>query len=312
MAKTGRLHDFHLKWSTIQVKIDYKIHNVINYLLIQSENGTLTFMMLLCKLTRKFAVYRSCFPKKVIFRRVFVTSGSDKRTTPFQLSLGAASVLATVSLSVGFVVGSYASSSSNHHQHDAVLPNGLPRTCCDDASKQPSLILTQEQFDLPRKLKRIVGSDNVLDGSTLDTTTSGFLKGARLGEGSALCIVTPRHLHDVEAALEAIVDADCVVIPQGQNTGLTGGSVPHMKKDTRPIVIMSMKYLDSIFPIDDGERVVCFAGVGLASVSSKAKNVTRVFTTFLIEIHYLMQSWISFCRNIFRIVNRTRVLVLPF
>jgi D-lactate dehydrogenase len=132
------------------------------------------------------------------------------------------------------------------------------------------VILTQEQFDLPRKLKRIVGSDNVLDGSTLDTITSGFLKGARIGEGSALCIVTPRHLHDVEAAVEAILDADCVVIPQGQNTGLTGGSVPHMKKDTRPVVILSMKYLDSIFPIDDGDRVVCFAGVGLASVSSKS------------------------------------------
>lgn len=46
----------------------------------------------------------------------------------------------------------------------------------------------------------------------------------------------------------------------------TGGSVPRMQADDRPTVVVSMKELDTVFPIDNGERVVCLAGVGLASL----------------------------------------------
>jgi FAD binding domain len=182
-----------------------------------------------------------------------------------------ASIMAAcgVAFSLGYQMGRQ----SSGHRCDAkplVLPNGLPRTCCNsdnsDKSDHPHQNQTPLQSHLPKKLQRIVGKENVLDGMVYNTETMPFLKGARLGMGQALCIVTPRHLHHVVSVVEACVEADCIILPQGQNTGLTGGSVPHQTDASRPVVLLSFKHLDSIFPIDDGERVVCMAGVGLASV----------------------------------------------
>ena len=179
-----------------------------------------------------------------------------------------------LSLSVGFALGqSYRpppkeSDHDQHHRH--ALPNGLPRTCCDTEDK-----LTEAQKALPAALKKIVGHENVLDGRMTTTHTAPFLRGARLGQGRALCIVTPRFLQDVVDVVQAIIDADAVVLPQGQNTGLTGGSVPRNyydgnngedDEDYRPVVLVSLKHLNRIFPIDDGQRLVCLAGTGLAQV----------------------------------------------
>jgi len=146
------------------------------------------------------------------------------------------------------------------------LPSGLPRTCCDE-----EITLTDAQQQLPAQLSKIVGSPNVMDGKKLDSVTTQFLKGARLGQGSALCIVTPNSLEECVDCVQAIVDANCTVLPQGSNTGLTGGSVPR-DDNHRPTVVISMKKLDTIFPIDDGHRVVCLAGAGLATLSNSVKE----------------------------------------
>lgn len=193
------------------------------------------------------------------------------------------------SLGIGFGLGLlYQPKQNNHNQR--VLPNGLPRTCCDkdhdhdhndsnntESSKkndndesvpiQNHYELSDIQKDLPNLLRKIVGNENIiLDGTKHNTSTLPFLKGARLGLGKALCIVTPTKLHEVIDIVQAVMDANCVILPQGQNTGLTGGSVPRPDNDTRPVVVLSMKKLDRIFPIDNGQRVVCLAGVGLASL----------------------------------------------
>jgi D-lactate dehydrogenase len=188
-------------------------------------------------------------------------------------SLLANLVIAGASLSVGFAAGqSYQKLGAQPHDPHAQqqhLPNGLPRTCCD----APDDKLTDDQKALPALLKKIAGDENVLDGRVATTRTLPFLRGARIGEGKALCIVTPRYLRDVVDVVQAIVDAEAVVLPQGQNTGLTGGSVPRNyskdggdDEDYRPVVVVSLKYLNRIFPIDDGKRVVCLAGTGLAEV----------------------------------------------
>lgn len=182
--------------------------------------------------------------------RTFATVGSNQRSHYTTLA-----AISLVSLSIGFAAGR---SQSVHHEPEHVLPNGLPRTCCEDN-------LTEEQKTLPKKLARIVGKANVIDGRDDTTATLPFLKGARLGQGHALAIVTPERLQDVVDVVEAAVAAGCVVLPQGQNTGLTGGSVPHTSGE-RPVVVVSMKKLNRIFPIDGGKRVVCLAGVGLAEL----------------------------------------------
>lgn len=61
------------------------------------------------------------------------------------------------------------------------------------------------------------------DGMTESSQSAPFLQGARLGKGKALCIVQPRTVREAVKCLQEIVDAGCVVLPQGSNTGLTGG-----------------------------------------------------------------------------------------
>lgn len=175
--------------------------------------------------------------------------------------------VALLSLTIGYVAGRQSSPLSNEEPALAhVLPSGLPRTCCEDREQE----LTDKQKELFTTLKRIVGRKYVLDGRAKTTETSQYLKGSRLGRGKALYIVKPTKLKQILEIVQHAVDADCVILVQGQNTGLTGGSVPRdaQDQDDRPTVIISMKELDTIFPIDDGNRVVCFAGAGLADLSN--------------------------------------------
>ena len=201
------------------------------------------------------------------FSKLRLTNSTQSSVTRMASAMAAFGVV----FSMGFFAGKSTSSSERMDRKPLVLPNGLPRTCCDshDEKKKlqdPHVNLSPLQSQLPKKLKRIVGKENVLDGMVYNTETTPYLKGARLGMGRALCIVTPRHLHHVVSLVEACVEADCIILPQGQNTGLTGGSVPHQHDASRPVVLISFKHLDAVFPIDDGKRVVCMAGVGLASV----------------------------------------------
>jgi D-lactate dehydrogenase len=179
---------------------------------------------------------------------------------PSTLLIGAVATLAT-----GFAIGRWSRVTENEHElPQRALTSGLPRTCCDED-------YTEEQRALPARLARIVGKENLLDGRHESTQTLPYLTGARLGSGgSALAILTPQSLQDVVNCVKLIVDANCVIMPQGANTGLTGGSVPRTQTgDKRPVVIISMKRLDAIFPIDNGKRVVCMAGAGLATLSKE-------------------------------------------
>jgi D-lactate dehydrogenase (quinone) len=204
-----------------------------------------------------------------VVQRLFSSSASTSTKVPsFQWPQVAA---AAALFGAGYSVGRFVVPKDPSTKEQSVLPNGLPRTCCD--SKESTRPLSEEQFNLAKRLKNIVGDQNVHDGRSLDTVTAPFLTPARVtgyGGGAALCIVTPRHLHHVADVVEAALAADCTILVQGQNTGLTGGSVPRSSEardSQRPVVLLSLKHLDAIFPIDDGERVVCLAGVGLASVS---------------------------------------------
>lgn len=186
-------------------------------------------------------------------------AGPSSSSSGHSYSRGAA--IAVASLSIGFIAGRQ-SLGDEENKDERVLPSGLPRACCEDEE------LTEKQKALFKILKRIVGRKNVLDGTVEDTQTAAYLKGARLGRGSALYIVKPKKMKQLIEIVKETVEADCVVLVQGQNTGLTGGSVPRRQDDKRPTVLVSMKDLDAIIPIDGGERVMCQAGVGLATLQN--------------------------------------------
>jgi D-lactate dehydrogenase len=186
--------------------------------------------------------------------------------------------ISLLSLTVGFVAGRQSFRTPEEEERLKTLPKGYPLACCGDHVSAATTTttttttdcdtpgLTVEQEKLIKTLKRIVGKTNLLDGREQNTTTAGYLKGARLGYGTALAIVRPTKLKHIQEIVQEAADANCAVLVQGSNTGLTGGSVPRIQSDGRPTVIISMKNFDTIFPIDDGEKVVCLAGAGLASL----------------------------------------------
>eukprot|EP00536_Pseudo-nitzschia_multiseries_P002428 jgi/Psemu1/183545/e_gw1.32.163.1 len=180
--------------------------------------------------------------------------------------------LAALSLAIGFTAGRLSFRTPEEEERLKQLPKGNPLACCGDHDHSTSdgdcdtPEIYTEHLELVRNLRRIVGKARCFDGRELTTQTSAYLQGARMGRGTALAIVRPNKLKQIQEIVQASVDAGCAVLVQGSNTGLTGASVPRPQTDGRPTVVISTKDLDTIFPIDGGEKVVCLAGVGLASL----------------------------------------------
>ena len=87
-----------------------------------------------------------------------------------------------------------------------------------------------------------------------------FATGIRFGGGSALVAFEPASLLDFWHVLKACVAADCVVICQAANTGVTGGSTPDGEDYDREVVIINTLRLDTCIPICDAQQALVFAG----------------------------------------------------
>eukprot|EP00403_Amphidinium_massartii_P010432 CAMPEP_0178422988 /NCGR_PEP_ID=MMETSP0689_2-20121128/27459_1 /TAXON_ID=160604 /ORGANISM="Amphidinium massartii, Strain CS-259" /LENGTH=660 /DNA_ID=CAMNT_0020044573 /DNA_START=67 /DNA_END=2049 /DNA_ORIENTATION=- len=131
------------------------------------------------------------------------------------------------------------------------------RACCDTP-------LTEKQKTLADDLTRIVGGGNVKKNVDL--------MGSRLGRGTAMLVVKPGTLEEAQKTLQACVDADVAIIPQGANTALTGASVPRNDASDRPTVVLNMRRLNKIIPIGEGEKVLCFAGTGIYDLQDVLKT----------------------------------------
>ena len=87
-----------------------------------------------------------------------------------------------------------------------------------------------------------------------------FTTGIRFGGGAALAVFEPASLLDFWQVLKACVAADCVVICQAANTGVTGGSTPDGDDYDREVVIINTLKLDTCLPICDAQQALVFAG----------------------------------------------------
>ncbi|KAL1507651.1 hypothetical protein AB1Y20_007268 [Prymnesium parvum] len=156
----------------------------------------------------------------------------------------------------------YALRRNDEAQSTRMLPSGW-RACCDGVR------LTKAQEALRPQLEAIVGAAHV--------QSAVEQHGSRLGRGVAFAVVRPGTLQQCVECVQACVDADVAVLPQGANTGLTGGSVPRgaEKGNDRPTVVINMARLDAIIPIDEGQRLVCLAGAGIHSALQKAAAIGR-------------------------------------
>lgn len=111
-----------------------------------------------------------------------------------------------------------------------------------------------------QKLIEIVGKQHVL---TQESETRLYRQGRRYGAGQVLAVVVPGTLLEQWQVLQAAVAADCIVIMQAANTGLTGGSTPFGDDYDRPVVLMSTRRLAGIQIIRDGQQVICLPGATL-------------------------------------------------
>jgi FAD/FMN-containing dehydrogenase len=83
----------------------------------------------------------------------------------------------------------------------------------------------------------------------------------------AVCVVRPGDAEQVAAVLAACARHGTAVVPQGGNTGLVGGGVPH-----GPAVVLSLSRLDAVGPVDAATaQVTVGAGATLSALQEAAR-----------------------------------------
>ncbi|WP_273779237.1 D-lactate dehydrogenase [Acinetobacter sp. GSS19] len=134
---------------------------------------------------------------------------------------------------------------------------------------------TPAAFDEQKVLKQlteIVGKTHVL---TEDADTRLYRQGRRFGEGKVLAVVAPGSLLEQWQVLQVAVDADCIVIMQAANTGLTGGSTPYGEDYDRPVILISTRRLAGIQLIDEARQVICLPGATLDTLEKQLAPYQR-------------------------------------
>jgi FAD/FMN-containing dehydrogenase len=115
---------------------------------------------------------------------------------------------------------------------------------------------------LAATLARIVGPPNVLVDPAM--TTSYTVDWTRRWQGAAALVVRPATTAEVAGVVRACARAGVAVVPQGGNTGLVGGSVPPSGLTSSPAVLLSLRRLDDLSPVDrDAAQVTAAAGATL-------------------------------------------------
>lgn len=134
----------------------------------------------------------------------------------------------------------------------------------------PTTAITSTQ--LLSQLTHLVGTKHVL---SQDHQTRRFRKGHRYGEGAVLAVVQPRTLIEQWRVLKACIAADCIVIMQAANTGLTGGSTPFGTDYDRDVILINTQRMNGIQVIDEGNQVICLPGATLDQLEKKLKPYGR-------------------------------------
>lgn len=125
---------------------------------------------------------------------------------------------------------------------------------------------------LIRKLRDVCGRRHVL---AEPSRTRPFTTGFRCGSGPVAAVIRPANLVEQWRVLELCVAAGAIVIMQGANTGLTGGSTPNGNYD-RPVILINTMRITGIHLIAGGTQVVCLPGTTLHALERKLRPLGRV------------------------------------
>jgi FAD/FMN-containing dehydrogenase len=128
---------------------------------------------------------------------------------------------------------------------------------------------------LLQSLRAAVGASHVLTDADLRSTYE--TDWTRRWHGDATAVVRPASTDEVIAVVLACSAAGAAVIPQGGNTGLVGGSVPHAMADS-PQVVVSMLRLRDMGQVDSlAGEVTVGAGVTLAALQAHVRPAGFTF-----------------------------------
>ena len=114
--------------------------------------------------------------------------------------------------------------------------------------------------DLISRLQTLLGTHHV---KTTTQATHHYVTGWRSGGGRALAVVFPQTLWQLWQVLEVCVAADCIIIMQAANTGLTEGSVPNGDDYDRPVLVINTLAMNKLILLGKAEQVISFAGATL-------------------------------------------------
>ena len=125
--------------------------------------------------------------------------------------------------------------------------------------------------DIIARLTQIVGANNAI---TDPAEQEGYLVEERgLYHGHTPLVLRPGSVAEVAAILRLANETKTPIVPQGGNTGLVGGQVPHGGE-----VLLSLKRLNRIREVDaTSNAMTCEAGVVLAKAQAAAADVDRLF-----------------------------------
>src|SRR3954467_2801937 len=123
------------------------------------------------------------------------------------------------------------------------------------------------------KLRDIVGAANVLTAP--QDTRPYFTDWRRQYSGSAECVVRPASTAEVARVVELCAAHDVAIVPQGGNTGLSGGSVPTGKGREIVLALGRMNRIRELDRLND--TITVDAGCVLANVQRAADEAARLF-----------------------------------
>jgi len=105
-----------------------------------------------------------------------------------------------------------------------------------------------------------------------------YLKEMRdLYSGTTPMVLRPGSVSEVSAVLKLANETKTAIVPQGGNTGLVGGQIPHHGE-----IILSLNRMDKIREVDaTSNTITAEAGVSLGRVREAAANVDRLYPLLL-------------------------------
>ncbi|HVR60905.1 MAG TPA: FAD-binding oxidoreductase [Polyangia bacterium] len=123
------------------------------------------------------------------------------------------------------------------------------------------------------QLKQIVGPEGFVTDA--DELAPHLTEWRNLYRGRTPILLKPATTAEVAAIVRACAAAEVGIVPQGGNTGLVGGQIPHADGGEVLVNLSRMNRVRSVDPVDNA--LVAEAGCPLAAVQAAAAGADRLF-----------------------------------